>query len=165
MLLPIVFVLYGKLASLNDRLLNSNLQNYFQLVQSMENRFQAGDEYDNILSLFSLLKPNTWPGDVIFSPWLEVKIRLEALSKKIKYKLNVNEFKDLISGIDLTGSKIPPTVTKAKKIIKTIAVSSAEAERAFSLLNSIWTQQRNKLNISNISHLMSTKLMGLPLKE
>lgn len=53
---------------------------------------------------------------------------------------------------------------KAKKIIKTIAVSSAEAERAFSLMNSICTPQRNKLNISNISQLMAIKALGLPLK-
>ena len=58
---------------------------------------------------------------------------------------------------------IPQSVQRAKNIIDTIAISSAEAERGFSLMNLIYTDKRGSLWMRKVSHLMIIHLIGLPL--
>lgn len=70
---------------------------------------------------------------------MEGKLRLEGMSQKLKYNTDVNDFRDFIDDRHRAQKTMLPTIKKAKKILKTIAVRSAEAERVFSLLNSICT--------------------------
>lgn len=60
---------------------------------------------------------------------------------------------------------MPKTILKAKKIANTIAVSSAEAERGFSLMNTIVTKLRTSLTIDHIADLMSINLLGKPVND
>ena len=60
-------------------------------------------------------------------------------------------------------NEIPQTIAKAKNIINTIAISSAEAERGFSKMNQIIVDNRSNLNIQNVSNLLTISLTGLPL--
>ena len=50
-----------------------------------------------------------------------------------------------------------------KRACETLACSSAECERGFSLLNLILTALRNQLLIQNVVSLMFIKLKGPPL--
>jgi hypothetical protein len=65
---------------------------------------------------------------------------------------------------DLSKAEIPQSI-EARKIVKVVALSFAEAERAFSLMNDIATDKRNSLVVENISRLMTVKLIGKPLAE
>ena len=44
-------------------------------------------------------------------------------------------------------------------------MSSAEAERGYSLMNLIMSDKRNRLKVSNVSNLMVIVLLGKPLSE
>ena len=60
---------------------------------------------------------------------------------------------------------IPPSIRKAKSIVNTIAVSSAEAERGFSKMNIIYSDKRSRLLVENVNNLMTIDLLGLPLED
>jgi hypothetical protein len=77
----------------------------------------------------------------------------------------VNYFRDLVDERDRSKAEIPQSIKEARKLTKVVAVSSAEAERAFSLMNNIATDKRNSLLVENISHFMTVKLIGKPLAE
>lgn len=142
-----------------------------QLIQSvidnMTNRLgsEENETYKNMLSLFTLLDSTTWPSEVTLSPWYDGEKKLYKLSNLIKFDIPVNDFRDLIDDRDMPNKTQPGSILQAKKIMKVIAVSSAEAERAFSLMNIIATDQRNALLVSNISHLMTIKLIGKPISD
>uniref|UniRef100_A0A8C9CMZ4 KIAA1586 n=1 Tax=Phocoena sinus TaxID=42100 RepID=A0A8C9CMZ4_PHOSS len=53
----------------------------------------------------------------------------------------------------------------SKKIVSTIAVNSAEAERGFNLMNIICTRVRNSLTVGHISDLMTISLLGKELAD
>uniref|UniRef100_A0A8C0DBW9 KIAA1586 n=1 Tax=Balaenoptera musculus TaxID=9771 RepID=A0A8C0DBW9_BALMU len=57
-----------------------------------------------------------------------------------------------------------PWIT-AKKIVSTIAVNSAEAERGFNVMNIICTRVRNSLTVGHISDLMTISLLGKELAD
>jgi hypothetical protein len=118
----------------------------------------CAERYNTLLSLFDLLEPNKWPNNVT-APWTDGEKRLKELSKVLKYDIPVNDFRDYIDNRDsVSGIQPPETIKRARKIIQTIAVSSAEAERGFSVMNDIATNERNKLLVINLSNLMSIKL-------
>jgi hypothetical protein len=58
---------------------------------------------------------------------------------------------------------VPSTIQKARKIVNTIAISSAEAERSFSLMNIICKRVRNSLRVNHIPDLMLIHLLGKEL--
>jgi hypothetical protein len=59
---------------------------------------------------------------------------------------------------DLLNTQISKTIKESKKIIKVVAVSSAQAERTC-LMNNIASDRRNALLAENISHLMAVKIL------
>lgn len=63
----------------------------------------------------------------------------------------------------LNNPVIPQTVQKAKNIISTIAVGSAEAEKGFSRMNITYTDKKSRLSVENVANLMTINLIGLPL--
>ena len=62
-----------------------------------------------------------------------------------------------------SNNKIPQTVRKAKNVISTIAVSSAEAERGVSTMNIIYSDKRSRLTVKNVANRIIIDLIGLPL--
>ena len=56
------------------------------------------------------------------------------------------------------------TVKQAKKILKIFVISLAEAERGFSLMNTICTALRNRLAIDTIRIFMIIRLLGKSLE-
>uniref|UniRef100_A0A2H6NIH8 HAT C-terminal dimerisation domain-containing protein n=1 Tax=Micrurus carvalhoi TaxID=3147026 RepID=A0A2H6NIH8_9SAUR len=79
----------------------------------------------------------------------------------------MNDCQDFVENIFKNSQKYetPDSIPKAKNIVRTIAVSSAEAERGFSKMNLICSEKKSLLTVSNITNLMTISLIGLPLKE
>ena len=79
--------------------------------------------------------------------------------------MSINYLRDFVE-IVLSNSlhvSIPQSVQRAKNIINTIAIRSAEAEREFSLMNLIYTDKRSSLLVKNVPNLMIINHFGLPL--
>jgi len=78
------------------------------------------------------------------------------LSKLIKYNIKLKDFTDLIDHRVFENEKQPEIITKARKFLNLIPVSSAEDERGLSTMNYIANDKRSKLLIENISSLASS---------
>ena len=79
--------------------------------------------------------------------------------------MGINDFRDFVK-IVLNSSLhvlILQTVQRAKNIINTVAISSAEVEQGFSLMDLIYTDKRGSLLVKKLSNLMIINLIGLPL--
>ncbi|KAF2880824.1 hypothetical protein ILUMI_25357 [Ignelater luminosus] len=113
------------------------------IIQHMNLRLLSDrNNNEEIFHYFDLLEPATWPYGEVTSPWT-------AAERKLKSK----------------NDPVPATIQKAKKIVSTIAISSAEAERGFSLMNAICTKVRNSLTVDHISDLMTINLLGKELMD
>jgi len=66
---------------------------------------------------------------------------------------------------NLTEAEVPSSVQKAKNIISAIAVSSAEAERGFSKMNIIYSDERSRFTVENVANLMKISLIGIPFSS
>jgi hypothetical protein len=90
---------------------------------------------------------------------------LPELDNQFHHKIEVNDFRDYAENVinNRLNQNIPPTVLKAKNIINAVALSSAEAERGFSVMNTVYSDRRNRLDVENVANLMVIKLIGLPL--
>jgi hypothetical protein len=118
------------------------------------------ENYDSFIKLFEIIDPSTWPIDEVISPWLEGERKVMKLGEILKFKID-NEFM-LIRSKNI---QWPDTILKAKKIASTIAISSSEAERGFSLMNLIVTKVRSSLTVDHVSNLMTINLLGKPLVD
>ena len=71
----------------------------------------------------------------------------------------INEFRDYIEQVIVgNDSQIPPSIKRTIDIVSTIAVSSAEAKRGFSLMNRTITKERNSLTGKATSDFMLSLL-------
>ena len=116
-----------------------------------------------MIKLFNLLDQNTWNLEVVV-PWAAAKNKIGKLNEFLHHEVGINDFRDFVE-IVLNNSlhvSVPQSVQRAKNI-NTIAISSAEAERGFSLMNLIYTDKRGGLVVKNVSNLMIINLIGLPL--
>src|SRR5699024_9317327 len=59
----------------------------------------------------------------------------------------------------------PPSIKRARRIVKVFTASSAEVERGFSMMKNILDDKRNKLQISNLSSLMTIKYIGPEIED
>ena len=118
-----------------------------------------------MLELFNLLDQNTWNLFEAVVLWVAAENKIGKLNEFLHYEVSINDFRDFVENV--LNSKlhvlIPQSVQRAKNIINTIAISSAEAERGFSLMNLIYTDKRGSLLVKKVSNLMIINLIGLPL--
>lgn len=126
------------------------------------NEHETTKTSDELLNCFRLLESETWPNDT-FTPWLEGEEKLMILNQQIKFDIPVKDFRDYIDNVDLKWKAIPKTVIRAKKIVKIVAVGTAEVERGFDVMNSIIMKERNSLLVHNTSNLMCIKILGKPI--
>ncbi|XP_047413633.1 E3 SUMO-protein ligase KIAA1586 homolog isoform X2 [Sciurus carolinensis] len=137
------------------------------IIQNMNLRLLSDRNHDeSIFNYFDLLEPSTWPYEEITLPWTAGEKKLFHLCEILKYKIDLNDFREFINNnIKSNNVSIPTTIQKAKKIVSTIAVNNAEAERGFSLMNIICTRVRNSLTVDHISDLMTINLLGKELAD
>ena len=116
--------------------------------------------------MINLLEPDTWNIQEVVVPWLVAEEKLYRFSDIFHYKISINDFRDYVESVlqNFKDPVIPQSVQKAKAIINTIAVSSAEAERGFSRMNHIYSDKRNRLTVENVANLMTINLVGLPFE-
>ena len=142
------------------------------IIKNMKKTLVADDhvkaistEQENVLKLFNLLDQNTWNLEEAIVPWVAAENKIGKLNKFLHHEVSINDFRDFVekvlnSSLDVL---IPQSIQRAKNIINTIAISSAEAERGFSLMNLIYTDKRGSLLVKKVSNLMIINLIGLPL--
>ncbi|XP_037700315.1 E3 SUMO-protein ligase KIAA1586 homolog [Choloepus didactylus] len=137
------------------------------IIQHMNLRLLSDRNHDeSIFNYFDLLEPTTWPYEEITSPWIAGEKKLFHLCEILKYKIDLNDFREFLNNnIKSNNVSVPATIQKAKKIVSTIAINSAEAERGFNLMNIICTRVRNSLTIDHISDLMTINLLGKELVD
>jgi len=137
------------------------------IIEHMHLRLVSDRNHDeSIFNYFDLLEPSTWPYEEITSPWIAGEKKLFHLCEILKYKIDLNDFREFVNNnIKSNNVSIPTTIQKAKKIVNTIAINNAEAERGFNLMNIICTRVRNSLTINHISDLMTINLLGKELAD
>lgn len=145
-----------------EKLLNS-IKNLLKKRLIDSNHLKIDREIQ-IMDVFGVLYPGTWQIENIITPWCDGVKRLKILENILKYKVNTNDFRDLVdnvlANVPESITNVPESIKKARTILETVAVSSAEAERAFSLMNNIITEKRNCLSIEHLSDLMTINLNG-----
>ena len=93
--------------------------------------------------VLNLLEPDTWNIQEVVVAWLTAEGKLYRFSDIFHYKISSNDFRDYVESVlqNFKDPVIPQSLQKAKAIINTIAVSSAEAERGFSRMNHIYSDK------------------------
>ncbi|XP_058410086.1 E3 SUMO-protein ligase KIAA1586 homolog isoform X2 [Diceros bicornis minor] len=137
------------------------------VIRHMNLRLLSDRNHDeSIFNYFDLLEPSTWPYEEITSPWIAGEKKLFHLCEILKYEIDLNDFREFVNNnIKSNNVSIPASIQKAKKIVSTIAINSAAAERGFNLMNIICTRVRNSLTIDHISDLMTINLLGKELAD
>ncbi|XP_010386235.2 E3 SUMO-protein ligase KIAA1586 homolog [Rhinopithecus roxellana] len=136
------------------------------IIQHMNLRLLSDGNHESIFNYFDLLEPSTWPYEEITSPWIAGEKKLFHLCEILKCEVDLNDFREFVNNnIKSSNVSIPTTIQKAKKIVSTIAINSAEAERGFHLMNIICTRVRNSLTIDHVSDLMTINLLGKELAD
>ncbi|XP_012296976.2 E3 SUMO-protein ligase KIAA1586 homolog isoform X2 [Aotus nancymaae] len=137
------------------------------IIQHMNLRLLSERNHDeSIFNYLDLLEPSTWPYEEITSPWIAGEKKLFHLCEILKYEVDLNDFREFVNNnIKSNNVSIPTTIQKARKIVSTIAINSAEAERGFNLMNIICTRVRNSLTIDHVSDLMTINLLGKELAD
>ena len=98
-------------------------------------------------------------------PWVAAENKIGKLNKFLNHKVSINDFRDFVENV-LNSSLhvlIPQSVQRAKNITNTVAISWAEAERGFSLINLIYTDKKGSLLVKKVLNLMIINLIDLPL--
>uniref|UniRef100_A0A4X2K3N5 KIAA1586 n=1 Tax=Vombatus ursinus TaxID=29139 RepID=A0A4X2K3N5_VOMUR len=154
---------FGKHNTFNALPRNVLLEN---IIQHMNLRLLSERNDENICHYFDLLEPSTWPFEELTSPWRAGEKKLHHLSEILKHEIDLNDFRDFVdNNVEANNVPIPATIQKAKKIISAIAISTAEAERGFRLMNIICTRVRNSLTVNHVSDLMTINLLGKELAD
>jgi hypothetical protein len=149
------------------RSLATSLQSRMLTVSSrkgekLSTAIQNSTEYTQLMNQVSLLNSSTWPTN-----YEEIPRFGEQEVVKLCERLNIDstdvvrDFKLLkaVGGRDCSS----PGIDTIKMAISCIPVSTAECERAFSLMNTIITPKRNRLEIANVSSLMFANVLGPPI--
>ena len=152
-----------------EKLLNSIISNmHKRLMDSNHLLARNNDEGSNLVhEVINLVEPQSWNIEDVTIPWLEAEEKLGKFEEIFSYKINVNDYRDFVENVvqNAENHTMPPSIRKAKNIINTIAISSAEAERGFSKMNVIYGDKRSRLLVENVSNLMTIDLLVLPLEE
>ena len=62
-------------------------------------------------------------------------------------------------------AKVPQSVQKSKDVVKTIAVSSADAERGLSRIIITYSKKRSRLPVENVASHVIINLISLPFSS
>ncbi|XP_068953278.1 E3 SUMO-protein ligase KIAA1586-like isoform X2 [Petaurus breviceps papuanus] len=154
---------FGKHNTFNALPRNVLLEN---IIQHMNLRLFSERNDESIFHYFDLLEPSTWPFEELTSPWRAGENKLHHLSEILKHEIDLSDFRDFVdNNVEANNVPIPTSIQEAKKIVSTIAISTAEAERGYHLMNIICTRVRNSLTVNHVSDLMTINLLGKELAE
>lgn len=122
---------------------------------------QNSAEYTDLLGQISLLDFSTWPLNYDDIPNFGENEIAELCGRfKLECAEAVRGFK-LFRAVG--GKEMNPSLQALKIVVGSIPVSTAECERAFSLMNTIISEKRNRLELDNVSSLMFISVVGPPI--
>lgn len=147
--------------SLGNSLRNRMLTVSSRKGESVTKALSNSTEYTDLLGQISLLDFNTWPINYGEIPSFG-ESQLHSLCKRFKV-----ETRPVIEGFKLhkaTGGRTLNAGLEAmKSVVECIPVSTAECERAFSVMNTIINAKRNRMDIGNAPTLMFINIVGPPI--
>ncbi|XP_058049428.1 E3 SUMO-protein ligase KIAA1586-like [Ahaetulla prasina] len=130
-----------------ERLLEIIIINLNKRLMDCEH-LKTGSQFQdkNKLQFLNFLEPDYWNIGEVIVPWKAAEEQLLEFSDIFNYEININDYRDFVENVlkDSKNYAIPGSIQKAKNIVRTIAVSSAEAERGFSKMNVICSKTRNR---------------------
>ncbi|XP_031819824.1 E3 SUMO-protein ligase KIAA1586 homolog [Sarcophilus harrisii] len=154
---------FGKHNTFNALPRNMLLEN---IIQHMNLRLLSDRSDEATFHYLDLLEPSPWPFEELTSPWRTGEKNVHHLNEILKHEIDLNNFHDFVdNNIEANNVPIPVTIQKAKKIVSTIAISTAETERGFRLMNIICTRVRNSLTVNYVSDLVTINLLGKELAD
>ncbi|XP_070599993.1 E3 SUMO-protein ligase KIAA1586 homolog [Erythrolamprus reginae] len=117
----------------------------------------------NKLQFLEFLEPDYWNSEVVVAG----EEQLLVFNDIFNYQIDISDYRYFVGKAvkNPQNYAIPKSVQRAKNIVKTIAVSSAELETGFLNMNIICSEKKGHLTVSNISNILTISLIGLPLKE
>ena len=123
------------------------------------------DKNHKIHELVRVVNPDHWNVEEAVVPWKDAEEKLPDFCKVFRHEISVNDFRDYVENVTRNYHKhfVPETIQGAKNIFNTIAVSSAEAQRGFYVMNTIYSDKRNRLEVKNLANLLVINLIHLPL--
>lgn len=131
-----------------------------QATHVSKNKNDFKNDFDELLKDLDALDSTTWPDNVDIQYGDDCIRRLVSrfyLDEQTTIR-GFREFKDLKDSSKI--NHLHPLLTA----VKSIAISSAECERAFSAMNNIVTSKRNALTADHISSLVFINCVGPPIK-
>jgi hypothetical protein len=143
------------------------------VVKSLQQRLMVdgsvaattNQQHSEMREVLEVIEPASWNSEEIVVPWLEGEKNLTKFQEIFHCEISKNDFRDYVENVvkNFHDHVLPPTISRAKQVVNTIAVSSAEAERGFSLMNFIISNRRSRLIIRNVANSMVINLLGKPL--
>ena len=114
--------------------------------------------YDELLRHLNVINPIEFPDN---PPPKYIDIEVSALCSRfnLNVRSSINGFRDYLED----HQKRPNDLLPLLRACDTLAYSSVECERGFSLLNLIMTPLRNQLLVENVANLMFVNLNGPPI--
>lgn len=128
-----------------------------------ESASQAEDnsnKYQALLEEVSILDPSSWPLDYESIPLFGINL-ISGLCRRLRV-LDVEdvcaEFKLLVArgGRQVNGGRLEAL----QKAVNCMPVSTADCERSFSVMNTVITKKRNRLEIESVSSLLFISILG-----
>ena len=141
----------------NAKLIPINTKEFLQsLIKNMEKRLSFKDE---VLHDLSILDSSIWPS----APGLwHGEAHLKRLCRRFHLceEQAVNGMRDFIEHPESEPECLKPLI----RCMQTMPCSTAECERGFSLMNIVYTDQRARMLLYNVSNLMMTSINGAPVR-
>lgn len=145
--------------SISSRLLTTSSRKGEKISHTEANRVA----YNSLLSQMSILDSNSWPVDYDSVPGFGI-CEIESICKRFnleptQYLVSFRQF--LACG----GRELDENLVMLSKFLRCVPISTAECERAFSVMNNVLTPLRNKLEFPRLSNLMFVSIVGPPIQN
>lgn len=140
----------------NPKIKSINTEEFLQsLIDSLQKRLPFEED---ILKDLSILDTTRWPSEPGIR-YGEAEIRRLCARFNLCPDQAIRGLRDLIVSPQTESQNLKTL----KNCMQTFPVSTAECERGFSLMNTILTNKRSVLLVSNVSNLMMINLNGPPI--
>lgn len=122
------------------------------------------NHYQTLMDEVSILDPSTWPLHYSTIPQFGLN-HITSLCGRFR----VLELEQVCADFNLFlakgGRNLEGTLVKLQDFVNCMPVSTADCERAFSVMNTVATKKRNRLEMSNLSSLMFVSILGPEIPE
>ena len=109
----------------------SNMRLRLMDCDGISNNIQ--DKNHKIHELVRIVNPDSWNVEEAVVPWKDAEEKLPDFCKVFRHEISVNDFRDYVENVTRNYLKqaLSETIQRAKNIMNTFAVSSAEADNEY----------------------------------